>query len=42
MLAIPVAAKAQLPTLFPQPTAGPEAITFNFATPVSLSPTEQP
>jgi hypothetical protein len=42
MLAIPVAANAQLPSLFPQPTAGPEAITFNFATPVSLSPTEQP
>jgi len=42
MLAIPVAATAQLPSLFPQPTAGPQSITFNFATPVSLSPTEQP
>ena len=42
MLAIPVAANAQLPSLFPQPTAGPQSISVNFATPISLSATEQP
>jgi len=42
MLAIPVAAKAQLPTLFPQPTAGPQSITFNFATPLAITAAEEP
>jgi hypothetical protein len=37
LLAIP--ATAQLPSLFPQPTAGPQSIEFNFSTPLSIANT---
>ena len=40
LLAIP--ATAQLPSLFPQPTAGPQSIEFNFSTPLTLTATEEP
>ena len=40
LLAIP--ATAQLPSLFPQPTAGPQSIEFNFSTPPTLTATEEP